>query len=76
MNVSMKQSDIPEEIQGAENVLAMRLCKRHGKPMRKGQRNCHQCNVEANKKYRTGLRRAQKQIADLVLKHFVGPGGK
>lgn len=37
-------------------VLAAKICKHHGEPMRPGQRNCRECNRLANKKYRDSLK--------------------
>ena len=45
-----------------ENVIAMRLCKKHKRPLRKGQRNCHQCHREANKEYRESLLRDARRF--------------
>lgn len=38
------------------DVLATRMCQKHGKPMRPRQRNCHECNRLANEKYRESLK--------------------
>ncbi len=57
----MEQSPIEET-----NVLEIRLCKKHGKPLRKGQRNCHECNRVANRKYQANLRRSAKAFQDIA----------
>lgn len=54
-------SDIGSPETGNVSVLALCPCNR-GKVKRKGQRNCHLCNVEANKKCRT-LKRERKNAA-------------
>jgi hypothetical protein len=47
----------------AENVLTIKLCKCGRAPHRKGQRNCHFCNREANTKYRRELKRMEAKLA-------------
>ena len=49
--------DVEPDGVSASNVSVLALCKRHQKPLRKGQRNCHVCNREANAKYKRQLKR-------------------
>lgn len=53
--------NVTRETSGA-NVITMRLCKKHRRPLRKGQRNCHQCHREANKEYRESLLRDARRF--------------
>jgi hypothetical protein len=46
----------------AENLLVIKLCKCGRAPHRKGQRNCHHCNREANAKYRRELKRMEIRL--------------
>lgn len=48
------------------SVLAMCPCERA--PKRKGQRNCHLCNVEANKKHRVLKREREKAALSVSAK--------
>lgn len=66
----MEQSDNSERIEGvdAENVSVLALCKRHNKPLRKGQRNCHACNREANAKYKRQMKRDAEAFRAMALR--------
>lgn len=66
---NMKQSDIPERIEGvdAENVSVLALCKRHKRKLRKGQRNCDQCNRDANSQYKARLKREAEMFRKMAL---------
>lgn len=44
--------------QPMEGVIELRKCKAHGNPVRKGQRNCAECNRDAAARYRRSLQRA------------------
>lgn len=56
-------SDLPDRnVTRETNVIEMRLCKKHRRPLRKGQRNCHQCHREANKEYRESLLRDARRF--------------
>ena len=61
------RSEESREDQGGEPVSITAepprpLCKCGRGPWRKGQRNCHVCNREANKKYRLSLLKGGKSI--------------
>jgi hypothetical protein len=47
------------------------MCRCGRAPHRKGQRNCHQCNAEAAKKYR----RSVKKLIEIArgVKQLMGP---
>jgi hypothetical protein len=44
------------------NILAVPLCKCGRAPHRPGQRNCHFCNRDANRKYRQSLKRMEARL--------------
>lgn len=58
------------------NVLAIKMCSKHNKPLRRGQRNCHECNRIANRKYKAQLRKDAENYRKLFvvsgLKHSTG----
>ncbi len=55
----MENDKISERVEGvgAENVSVLAMCKKHNRPLRKGQRNCDECNRIANRKYKAQLKR-------------------
>ena len=48
-----------EDMEKDANIHVIKLCKCGRAPHRKGQRNCHFCNREANAKYRRELKRME-----------------
>lgn len=55
------------------NVLAVRMCKCGRAPHRKGQRNCHHCNRDANKRYKAQMKRDAESFRE-ARKIFVAAG--
>jgi hypothetical protein len=51
-----------------DNVLQIRMCKCGRAPHRSGQRNCHFCNREANKRYQQRLKRDANAFKEIAAK--------
>ncbi len=46
----------------AGEMVELKMCRCGRAPHRKGQRNCHVCNREANRKYRAELKRMERRL--------------
>jgi hypothetical protein len=64
----MKQPGEDFETSGinGQTVSVLAMCKRHNRPMRRGQRNCDQCNREANQKYRRNRKRDEEMLKEIA----------
>lgn len=55
--MSVSNETMPQESENTDETVVSCMCHCGRKPKRLGQRNCHLCHAEANRKYRASLRK-------------------